>query len=65
MSDQDQARLLLDVREAADLLGIGRSHLYSYVLRGDLPSIKLGRRRKISLEAIHEFISRQEEEASR
>jgi excisionase family DNA binding protein len=40
-------RLTLTVEEAAEALGIGRSAAYAAVIRGEIPCIKLGRRRLI------------------
>jgi excisionase family DNA binding protein len=39
-----QERLTLTVEEAASLLGISRAFAYESVHRGDIPSIRLGRR---------------------
>jgi excisionase family DNA binding protein len=49
-------KLLYDVEEVIQLVGIGRSKLYAYILSGQLRSLKLGRRRKIPADAIPEFI---------
>ena len=40
----DNDRLTLTVEEAAQLLGISRALGYELVARGELPSIRLGRR---------------------
>ena len=53
----DEKRLLT-VAEAARRLGIGRSHAYIYVLRGELESVKLGRSRRVPVEAIDAFVER-------
>ena len=37
-------RLTMTVDEAAEALGISRSHAYELVRSGDLPSVRLGRR---------------------
>ena len=58
----DEKRLLT-VAEAARRLGIGRSHAYVYVLRGELASVKLGRSRRVPAEAIEEFVKRLRSEA--
>ena len=58
----DEKRLLT-VAEAARRLGIGRSHAYIYVLRGELESVKLGRSRRVPVEAIEEFVERLRSEA--
>ena len=39
--------LLLTVEQAADLLQISRSHLYKLILRGEIPSLKIGRSRRL------------------
>ena len=48
--------VLLNVEEAAQALGIGRSKTYELVLLGQLKSLKIGRSRKIPVEAIREFV---------
>lgn len=53
MSD---ARFLLSIEEAAHRLSIGRSLCYGLVLGGELPSLKLGRRRLVSVAALERFI---------
>lgn len=55
-------KLLLDVNEVVEITGLGRSHLYRYILRGDLRSAKFGRRRKVSVTALLDFIKKLEEE---
>ena len=55
MSDN---KILLTVDEAAQRLGIGRSHTYIYVLRGELESVKLGRSRRVPADAVQEFIKK-------
>lgn len=49
-------KVLLSVEEAAQALGIGRSKAYELILKGDLISIKLGRSRKVPVEAISAFV---------
>lgn len=54
---------LVTAAEAAVLLGISRSHLYSLVMRGEIPSIKIGRARRIPVTAIERWIARELDEA--
>ena len=54
----ENERILLTVDEAAQRLGVARSHLYKYVLSGELPSVKLGRSRRIPASALQEFVER-------
>jgi excisionase family DNA binding protein len=53
-----EGKLLLTVDEAAQRLGIGRSHTYGYVMRGFIPSVKLGRSRRVPAAALEEFVGR-------
>ena len=53
----DEKRLLT-VDEAAHRLGIGRSHAYVFVLRGELESVKLGRSRRVPAQAVEAFVER-------
>ena len=46
--------------EAARLAGIGRTTLYAALAKGDLPSIKIGTRRLVRVNAIREWLERHE-----
>lgn len=46
--------------EAARLAGVGRTTLYAALATGDLPSIKIGTRRLTRLDAIREWLARNE-----
>ncbi|MGH7641704.1 MAG: helix-turn-helix domain-containing protein [Candidatus Dormibacteria bacterium] len=49
-------KLLLDVREAASVLGCRRTFLYGMIQRGELPVIKLGRLTRIPAAALDEYV---------
>jgi excisionase family DNA binding protein len=51
-------RLLLTIPEAAVALGIGRTLAYGLVLSGDLPSIKLGRARRVPVAGLAAYLER-------
>jgi excisionase family DNA binding protein len=51
--------VLLSVDEAAQRLGIGRSHMYKLVMRSDLASIKMGRSRRIPVQELERFVADQ------
>jgi len=57
-------RLLLRVEEVAEMLNLGRSKLYSYILSGEIRSVKVGRRRLIPPDAVHEFVENLQQESS-
>jgi len=50
--------LLLRVEEAAVLLGIGRTQTYELVMRGQIRSVKIGRRRLVLRAGVQEFVDR-------
>lgn len=59
-----ESKTLLTIDEAAQRLGIGRSHAYIYVMKGDLESVKLGRSRRVPAQAIDAFIARLREDSN-
>lgn len=53
-----QTPLLLGVEEAARQLGLGRSKVYELLLRRELTSLRVGRRRLVPRHSLDEFIAR-------
>jgi excisionase family DNA binding protein len=51
--------VLLTVEEAALALGLGRSYTYTLVRREHILSVKVGRKRRIPVFALEEFVARQ------
>jgi excisionase family DNA binding protein len=49
--------LVYTVEEAAELLGIGRSSCFEAVKRGEIPSVRLGRRILIPKARLHELLT--------
>lgn len=49
-------RLTMSVKEAAEILGISRSHTYALVRSEQLPSLKLGRRVVVPRVALEQFV---------
>jgi excisionase family DNA binding protein len=49
-------RLTLTVEEAADVLGISRSLAYELVRRGDIPSLRLGRRIVVPIRGLETLV---------
>ena len=52
-------KLLLTPQEAATALHMSRSSLYKFLLSGEIPSIKVGRMRRIPLAALREWVLKQ------
>jgi excisionase family DNA binding protein len=48
---------LLTIQEAAEILSLGRSKVYELVSTGRLPSVSIGRARRVPVEAITEFVA--------
>ncbi len=49
-------RGLLRVEEAAEWLGLSRTKAYELVYRGTLPSVTIGRSRRVPVAALHAFV---------
>jgi excisionase family DNA binding protein len=48
---------LLTIVDAAQHLGISRSKVYELLAAGELPSVRIGRTRRIAVTALEEFIA--------
>jgi excisionase family DNA binding protein len=53
-------RLLFTVEQCAEALGIGRTNAYELVLKGEISSVKVGRRRLVPRWALEKFIRKLE-----
>ena len=54
--EQPISRRTYTIEEAAQLLGIGRNHAYEAAKRGDIPSIKIGKRIVVPKAAIDRML---------
>ncbi len=52
------ATLLVDIREAARILGCGRSLVYEFIGSGQLAVVKLGHLTRIPVTVLEEFVAR-------
>ncbi len=52
----ERARKTLDVEEAAQVLGLGRSAAYAAVRRGEIPSIRIGKRLLVPTDALESLL---------
>ena len=62
MQGMNGEKILLSVDQAAERLSIGRSLCYELVMRGDIPSLKLGSRRLVPVSALELFVRERLEE---
>ncbi|MCM3846353.1 helix-turn-helix domain-containing protein [Pseudonocardia sp. DR1-2] len=51
-------RVFLTAEEAADALHISRSKIYDLIRNGDIVSIKIGRLRRVPVDAVQDFARR-------
>jgi excisionase family DNA binding protein len=56
---QPPIKVLLTIDEVAEALSLGRTYCYDLVMRRQIASIKVGRKRRIPVTALHEFVARQ------
>ncbi len=59
MSSSAGGRLLLSIPEAAEILSVGRSSLYGLIQRHEIPTVKIGNRRLISIAALEHWVTDQ------
>ncbi len=57
-TQRSAAKELLSPEEVATYLGCGRSFAYQLLARGELPSLKLGRLRKVRRADVEAFVER-------
>ncbi|CAM5469227.1 helix-turn-helix domain-containing protein [Streptomyces viridifaciens] len=53
----DLTLVALTVEEAARRLGIGRTTMYALVASGEVPSVTIGRLRRVPAEALKEYVA--------
>lgn len=51
-------RVLLTAEEVAEALNVGRCTVYDLIRTGQLQSLKIGKLRRIPVDAVHEFARR-------
>jgi len=54
-----ETRLLIDSREVARLLGVGRTKTFQMMASGELPTVRIGRSVRVSLAGLHSWIDKQ------
>lgn len=57
-------RLLLRIEEVAEALAVSRTTVYSLIRSGQLPSIRIGRSTRVSVDSLRAWIDLQEQRAT-
>ena len=63
-SGPEPTREALSVEQAASTAGVSRTFLYERISRGELPTIKLGKRRLVRVEALRSWLKNLETRAA-
>lgn len=50
-------KFLVSIEEAAVLLSLGSTEMYRLVRSGEIPSVKVGRSRRVVVTALHEYVA--------
>jgi excisionase family DNA binding protein len=50
-------RLLLRIPEVSDATGLGRSTVYELIASGALPSVKIGKARRVPADALRQWVA--------
>jgi excisionase family DNA binding protein len=48
---------LLTVEEAADCLGVGRTYMFPLISRGTVPSVRVGKLRRVKPEDLEDYVA--------
>ena len=54
-----EVRILMSVAQAAEALSISRAHLYNLLARHEIPSIRVGKARRIPSDALRAWVDGQ------
>lgn len=56
-------KLLLSIEEAGEVIGLKRSKMYALIAAGDIETVKIGKSRRVPVEALENYVSRLREAA--
>ena len=56
VTEQVVHKLAVTVDEAAHLLSLNRTKIFAMIMRGELPSFKVGKSRRITVAALHDYL---------
>jgi excisionase family DNA binding protein len=65
LANLTERRVSVSIKEAASLVGIKKDLIYRAINSGELPSIKIGRRRLINLKSLEAWITNLEHQTHR
>lgn len=59
-----ELQILMTVEEAAKALSVGRTQMFKLIADGSVSSVRIGRSRRVSVDAIREYAKKLEESAA-
>jgi excisionase family DNA binding protein len=57
MSSQDRVPIVLTVPQVAEALQVSRGHVYQLLQSGELPSVRIGRNRRVVASALDDYLT--------
>jgi excisionase family DNA binding protein len=54
----DTEQILLTPEQAAEALAVGRDRIFRLLASGDIPSIQIGRSRRITADGLRDYVQR-------
>ena len=58
MNTRIQSKILLTVSDVQEILSIGRTRIFLLIASGELKSIRIGSSRRITVDALDDFVNR-------
>jgi excisionase family DNA binding protein len=59
-----ELQILMTVEEAAKALSVGRTQMFKLIADGSVSSVRIGRSRRVSVDAIREYARKLEDSAA-
>jgi excisionase family DNA binding protein len=59
-----ELQILMTVEEAAKALSVGRTQMFKLIADGSVSSVRIGRSRRVSVDAIREYAKKLEDSAA-
>jgi excisionase family DNA binding protein len=59
-----ELQILMTVEQAAKALSVGRTQMFKLIADGSVPSVLIGRSRRVSVDAIREYARKLEDSAA-
>ena len=65
MISEESTEYLMSVEEVSAFLGLGRTYTYQLLTRGEIPSVRIGRLKKVRRTDVEKFVEKHTERSRR